>query len=400
MVFASSVLGFQQVTTVGEVVARVWPVAAISVGVSLIATPLCRRVALAYQVVDRPDDFLKPHKKPIPYMGGVAICLGWLAGLAYAIIMHRTGHWPEYPLRSQIMTGVAVAGLATMLIGLFDDLRVMSAKVKLATNIAVTVFLLWLGLGDTLIGVVTHVMQIEVSRTLQLIYSVPLVLLIVVGACNATNLIDGLDGLCGGVLGIISLGFVILAVHLRLYNDHAALSNERLVLALAMLGGAIGFLPFNINPAKIFMGDAGSMLLGLNAAIIILLFAEEQMLRWMLGAVMVFGLPVSDMFLTLARRWRNGRPLMAGDRSHFYDQLIDRGLSVRQVVAISYGLSLAFMLMGVSAIFLKIRYIILLYSAFMGLIAAIVWKLNMAGIEPDRRKPASAHVLPPQGGGQ
>jgi UDP-GlcNAc:undecaprenyl-phosphate GlcNAc-1-phosphate transferase len=214
-------------------------------------------------------------------------------------------------------------------------------------------------------------------------------LFIVVGACNATNLIDGLDGLCSGVLGIISIGFFILAAYLRLFGD-APIANERIVLALAMLGGAVGFLPYNRNPAKIFMGDAGSMLLGLNAAIIILLFAEDGRVNWMIGALMVFGLPIADMLLAMARRWRNGRPLMQGDRSHFYNQLIDRGLGVKRVVAISYVLTTAFVLVGISVIFLRIRHAILVYAAAVVVLILLVSKLKMAGIEDGRRKAGPA----------
>jgi UDP-GlcNAc:undecaprenyl-phosphate GlcNAc-1-phosphate transferase len=229
-----------------------------------------------------------------------------------------------------------------------------------------------------------------VERWLELVYSVPITLFIIVGACNAANLIDGLDGLCAGVLGIIALGFFILAMNLReAANLPVTVANERIVLALAMLGAAAGFLPFNRNPAKIFLGDAGSMLLGLNAAVIILLFAEGGLVRWVIGSLMVFGLPLADMCLTLARRWRNGRPLMHGDRSHFYDQLLDRGLTVRQVVAISYLLTFAFVLIGISVIFLRTRYAILVYIvATMALVAA-VWKFNMVSIERDRRPNSS-----------
>jgi len=154
---------------------------------------------------------------------------------------------------------------------------------------------------------------------------------------------------------------------------------------LWLLGAAAGFLPFNRNPAKIFLGDAGSMLLGLNAAVLILLFSKAHLIRWMIGSLMVFGLPLVDMCLTLARRWRNGRPLMEGDRSHFYDQLRDRGLSVRQVVAISYLLTLAFVLVGVSVIFLRTRYAILVYIVAVMVVIAAVWKFNMVSIERDRR---------------
>lgn len=377
--------------TFTEILRQVWPVALASFLVSLLATPICRRIALRFRIVDRPDDYLKPHKQPIPYLGGVAIFLGWGVGLGIAIAYNASA--PEgWHIRPGMMLGYAVAGLAIMLVGLFDDMRVMPPKPKLVANIAVALFLLWLGLGGKLIHVVTTVtvMQFEPHEWwLELVYSVPLLLLIVVGACNATNLIDGLDGLCTGVLGIISIGFFILAAYLRLFGEHP-ITNERMVLALAMLGAAAGFLPFNRNPAKIFMGDAGSMLLGLNAAIIILLFAEDRRINWMIGALMVFGLPIADMLLTLARRWRNGRPLMEGDRSHFYDQLIDRGLSVRHVVAISYLLTTAFVLLGILVMFLRVRHAVLVYAAAAAVFVLLVSRFDMAGIEKQRAKNAAA----------
>ncbi len=357
---------------------RFWLVAAVSFGMSLVATPICRRIALKKGIVDRPDDFLKPHEKPIPYLGGVAIFLGWLAGVLAALALSETN------VDVALMAGIVLAGLAITLTGLFDDLRVMSPKVKLACNIGVALLLLRLGLGDDLINVVARVTRVEFGpgeKWLALAYSVPVTLLIVVGSCNAANLIDGLDGLCTGVLGIISIGFVILAGFLRIIYPDADVGDERIVLALAMLGAAAGFLPFNLNPAKIFMGDAGSMLLGLNAAMLILMFGEARMVRWMIGALMVFGLPIADMLLTLVRRWRNGRPLMIGDRSHYYDQLCDRGFTVRQVVAVSYLLSLAFVLVGVSVILLRTRYAILVYFVAVMAVVALVWKFDMAGIE-------------------
>lgn len=380
-----------QQVTYGEIITQVWPIALASFLVSLLATPVCRRIALKFRIVDRPDDFLKPHKQPIPYLGGVAIFLGWFVGIGIALLYNANA--PDgWHIRPGKMIGYAVAGLAIMLVGLFDDMRVMRPKPKLAANIAVAIFLLFMGVGDKLIHVFTGMTAVEFGPQdwwLELVYSLPMLLIIVVGACNATNLIDGLDGLCTGVLGIISIGFFILAAHLRLFGDHP-IANERIVLALAMLGGAAGFLPFNRNPAKIFMGDAGSMLLGLNAAIIMLLFGEDGRINWMIGAVMVFGLPIADMFLTLARRWRNGRPLMEGDRSHFYDQLIDRGLGVKRVVAISYVLSTAFMLVGISVIFLRVRYAVLVYIAAAAALILLVSKLNMAGIEDGRRKSMQA----------
>jgi UDP-GlcNAc:undecaprenyl-phosphate/decaprenyl-phosphate GlcNAc-1-phosphate transferase len=342
-------------------------------------------------IVDRPDEFLKPHGRPIPYLGGVAMFTGWLAGILSTLA------FTNITVVGFLLTGVALAGFATMLIGLFDDLRVMSPTVKLACNIAVAVLLLYLGLGDDLVNVVTSVMGVrfgQEERWLELAYSVPVTILIVVGACNATNLIDGLDGLCSGVLGIISLGFVILAVHLRVIYPQEQLSNERIILAMSMLGAAVGFLPYNINPAKIFMGDAGSMLLGLNAAVLLLMFGEQRIFRWMVGATMVFGLPVADMLLAMVRRWRNGKPVMTGDRSHYYDQLRDRGFTVRQVVAISYLLALAFAAVGTSVILVRTRYAVLVLGATIMVVVGAVWKFNMAGIEREPR-PAATRSGPP-----
>lgn len=367
-------------TSWGKILGDFWPIAVLSFVVSFVGTPIVRRIALRRGIVDKPDEFLKPHGRPIPYLGGVAIFAGWLAGILLAF--SRT----DIPIQSQLMIGVALAGFATMLIGLFDDLSVMSPGVKLACNIGVAVLLLCFGLGDDFITVLTAVTRLNLSgedRWLELTYSVPLTILIVVAACNATNLIDGLDGLCSGVLGIISLGFAILAIHLRVIYGHGEFNNERIILAMSMLGAAIGFLPYNVNPAKIFMGDAGSMLLGLNAAILMLMFAEQHIIRWMIGAVMVFGLPVADMLLAMVRRWRNGRPVMVGDRSHYYDQLRDRGFSVRRVAAISYVLALAFVLVGTSVVFIRTRYAVLVFIAAIMLVIAVIWKFNMAGIDRD-----------------
>ncbi len=376
----------------GEAFQKFWPVALASFLVALLVTPVVRRIALKHGIVDRPDEFLKPHGHPIPYLGGVAIFAGWLAGILLAFLIAD----PATPL-SPITIGVAIAGLATVLTGLFDDLRVMSPKIKLLCNIGVAAILLAFGLGDDLINVITQIttLRFESSdRWLELAYSVPITICIIVGACNATNLIDGLDGLCSGVLGIISLGFVVLAVHLKVIYPEEALATDRLILALSMLGAALGFLPYNVNPAKIFMGDAGSMLLGLNAAVLLLMFGEQRVLRWMVGAVIVFGLPVADMLLTMVRRWRNGRPIMTGDRSHYYDQLRDRGLSVRRVAAISYLLAMAFVLAGTSVIFIRTRYTPLVLLLIIAAVLALIWKFNMAGIE--RKNPATGE--PPSAG--
>jgi UDP-GlcNAc:undecaprenyl-phosphate GlcNAc-1-phosphate transferase len=175
-----------------------------------------------------------------------------------------------------------------------------------------------------------------------------------------------------------------------------------MVLCLAVLGAAFGFLPFNRNPAKIFMGDAGSMLLGLNAAVLLLLFAKSNASRWMFASVMVFGLPLADMCLTLARRWRNQRPLMQGDRSHFYDQLVDRGMPVGRVVAISYALAVFFAIMGCAAIVFRTRYLLLLYAVVALAVVLAVGQFKMVRLESALRSADDSGTPshPPERAGQ
>ena len=301
-------------TTLWDVCRTYWPILAGSFLVSFAATPLCRRYALRRKIVDRPDDFLKPHKAPVPYLGGVAIFLGWAAGVLLAFALFEPV--PEVVVRPRVaptmdmtmMAGIFVAGLAIMLLGLFDDLRMAAPWLKLMGTTAVALLLILVGLGNDTILIVlrsTGLRLEDLQPWLILVYSVPLTLFITIGACNATNLIDGIDGLCSGVLGIISAGFLILSVHLHVWGDWYPWDVERVTLSLAMMGAALGFLPYNRSPARIFMGDAGSMLLGLNAAILILLFTKSNAIRWLLASVMVFGLPLADMVLTLVRRWRN-----------------------------------------------------------------------------------------------
>lgn len=366
--------------SIPEFLRTYWPVAVCSFGISLLATPMCRAFASRKGIVDRPDDFLKPHKKPIPYMGGVAIFLGWAAGILIAT------SFVDIPLRDRVIYGVLIGGAIIMGVGLFDDLRMMPPRIKLILNLGVGALLIASGVGRGAYPY-TLVSLGPSDEWLAIVYAVPFALFVIVGACNATNLIDGLDGLCGGVLGIISLGFFALAAHMALWSPDSAISHERIVFSLAMLGAAFGFLPYNRNPATIFMGDAGSMLLGLNAAVLILLFSDTGILRWTFGAIMVFGLPIADMTLTLLRRWRNGKPVMLGDRSHFYDQLVDRGFTVRQVVKISYVLTAAFVAVGcVTAIFLRTRFAVLVYGGTLAAFIVAIWKFKMVGLLPPEQR--------------
>jgi UDP-GlcNAc:undecaprenyl-phosphate GlcNAc-1-phosphate transferase len=339
--------------------------------------------------VDRPDDRLKPHKRPVPYLGGVAIFAGWAGGLIFALTVFGSAGQgsPGFDIRN--MLGILLAGAAATLLGLLDDLRAMSPKKKLVGLTLATALLLATGVGDDTFRLVFKAIgpQPAMPPWLVLLCSVPITWFIVAGACNATNLIDGMDGLCSGVLAIMAGGFLVLAVHMHLWSQWDPLDVQRVVLSLAMMGATLGFLPYNRNPATIFMGDAGSMLLGITAATLLLLFAKSSGVRWMMGAVMVFGLPLADMVLTLLRRWRHHRPLMQGDRSHFYDQLVDRGWPVRKVVRLSYAIAIVFGLAGCAAIVVRVRYLVPIYLLLVALTALAVYRWGMVS-EPDQPRRA------------
>jgi len=321
--------------------------------VTLVVTPIARMVAMRTRFVDKPDNFLKPHARPIPYLGGVAIYLGWLAGLLTLVLAQPEGWgWA---------VGLIVAGGAIMLVGLADDLWSIAPWQKVSGQVLAAGVLLTFGIGGQIWSIVPHPFGGTWPEWLLVTLSVPIAVFLVVAASNAANLLDGLDGLCSGVTGIISVCFLVLATHLALYPYGELHHPVRIVASLAMFGAVCGFLPYNSNPAKIFMGDAGSMLLGLYAAAMMLMFGEIGTARWVLGALMIFGLPILDTSLALLRRFRLHRPFSTGDRSHLYDQLVDRGFSVRKTVLISYGLAAFYGLVGLTIIMLRTRYALIIY---------------------------------------
>ena len=161
----------------------------------------------------------------------------------------------------------------------------------------------------------------------------------IISTCNATNLLDGLDGLCSGVTGVMSIGYLILALYLatQMINTEISptLDPTRITLSLALLGAVMGFLPYNFNPASIFMGDTGSMFLGYICGAMMLLFAQKGTIRWFLSAIIIFGLPMMDTLLAIVRRKLNKKKIFSPDSNHFHHFLVKKGLSVRKAVLLS-----------------------------------------------------------------
>ncbi|MCK4602389.1 MAG: undecaprenyl/decaprenyl-phosphate alpha-N-acetylglucosaminyl 1-phosphate transferase, partial [Phycisphaerae bacterium] len=215
-------------------------------------------------------------------------------------------------------------------------------------------------------------------------------IVVVIATCNATNLLDGLDGLCSGVTVIIAFGFLALAVWLALWSwpGHTDVDFLRIGLCLAVAGAVLGFLPYNIPPASIFMGDAGSMLLGFFVATMMTMFCQEGNARWFIAAWAVFALPTLDTGLAVVRRVLSGKSIFAGDRSHLYDQLVDRGMRVKQVVVLFYVLAAVAAVVGVTvAIQCRGRHAVALYATLLVIVAVVFYKLGM--ITPPSRQAKS-----------
>lgn len=391
--------------TATEVLRDTWWIGPVALCASLVATPIMRLIAYRAKIVDRPDDLLKPHARPVAYLGGIAICIGLLVGLgAYIAVMpDADGHWSR--LVDSLGAGqigllmdnplwhvfaIAVSCVLITAVGLADDILDISPRKKVYGQLLAAGILLIGGVGDHMAKTIPFLGPI-LPPWLLIPLSVAMLCVVVVAACNATNLLDGLDGLCGGVTGIIALGFLALAVWLAMWARYPGVDQLRVVLCLAMAGGVLGFLPYNIPPASIFMGDAGSMLLGFFVAVMMALFCVEWSVRWLMAAIVIFALPILDTALAVVRRLLSGESVFTGDRSHLYDQLVDRGMSVKQVVVLFYALSAVAATLGVvMAIITRARYAAILYTILLTIVWVVFYRLRM--IHPKPRHPHAPAV--------
>jgi len=282
-----------------------------------------------------------------------------------------------------------------MLLGLVDDVKGLKPVIKIGGQVAAAALLIWAGVGTE----VANPLFSNINERLQILFygttvdapvligptvaywaSMGVVVAMVVFCCNAANLMDGLDGLCGGVTAIIALGYVFLAVHVATLGMGSADSVEddalRIVIALALLGGVLGFVPYNFNPASIFMGDTGSMFLGFAVAVMILLLGEVAS-KWLLAALVMFSLPTLDTGLAFVRRYVNKRPFFSADKHHIHHQFLARGLSVKQTVLFLYGSAVLFVSLGAVIALMRTRYAVGLYLVVFACIIVAAYKMGM-----------------------
>ena len=279
---------------------------ALALVISLYTTPLMRAGALRFGIVDRPDGRLKKHAQPVPYLGGLAIYLSFLLALTVTLRFDSTE-----------VLGMLLAGAIVLILGLIDDLGVLTPGIKLAGQVVAVL---------TLMNASVYIKLGFLPPWLAVLLS----FLWLLGIVNAFNLIDIMDGLAAGVAAVASFVlFLIAAVNGR--PTYA-------ILLAALCGALCGFLRFNCEPARIYMGDTGSMFVGLMLGALSMNNSyTRQNLVASLAPVIILGVPLFDMLFVMYVRYRRGLPVFLGSPDHFALRLRKWRLSTRQTVYGSWG---------------------------------------------------------------
>lgn len=297
--------------------------------IALIVTPLIKRLAFLIGAIDKPNE-RKVHTRIMPRLGGLAIYLAFAAGI-FIVYPAISG------IDTKLVWGLMLGGTIIVITGALDDRFDLSPRWKLLGQIAAAVAVMSFGLDIEMV----HLPFVETEVSLGWL-SYPITLLWIVGISNAINLIDGLDGLASGVSGIATASILVLS--LMMGNITVAL------LCSVLLGAIIGFMFFNFYPAKIFMGDSGALFLGFSLATLSILEFKQAALVTFIVPIFILGVPLSDTFFAIIRRWVNKKPISVADKNHLHHCLLRLGFSHRTTVLIIYALAAFF---GVTAIVLS-----------------------------------------------
>ena len=283
---------------------------ALALVISLYTTPLMRTAALRFGIVDRPDGRLKQQAEPVPYLGGLAIYLSFLLALTATRRFDSTE-----------VLGMLLGGAIAVILGLIDDLGVLSPGIKLAGQVVAVL---------TLINASVYIKLGFLSPPVAIILS----FLWLLGIINAFNLIDVMDGLAAGVAAAASfILFLIAAVNGR--QTYA-------ILLAALCGSLVGFLRYNVPPARIYMGDTGSMFIGLMLGALAMnnSYTRHNLVA-SVAPVVILGVPIFDMLFVMYVRYRRGLPVFLGSPDHFALRLRKWRLSTAQTVRASWAAAVA-----------------------------------------------------------
>ena len=285
---------------------------------SFAMTPIVKNFALKVGAIDVPTDERRMHRHPIPRLGGLAIFIGFLL----SVVLFAD-------LTKQVQ-GILVGAIIVAALGAVDDLISLKPMAKLLGQSVAAVVAISHGV---IIHLFTNPNIFSVNEFILLEgLALPITFLWIVGVTNAVNLIDGLDGLACGVSAIASL--TMFAVALLVAESNVA------VLLAALMGACLGFLPYNMNPAKVFMGDTGALLLGyLLATLSVVGMFKFYAIVTFIVPVLALALPLLDTLFAIVRRVLRGQSPFTPDRGHLHHRLVDLGLNHKQAVALMYAIS-------------------------------------------------------------
>lgn len=272
---------------------------------SLYGVPIARQAALKYGIVDAPDGRLKHQREPVPYFGGLAIYLAFLMSLAFT-----------FEFRHDVL-GIILGGTIVVMLGLIDDFGVLTPWTKLAGQLLAVFVLIKSGI------------RIEIAALPEWL-DLALTVFWMVGLINAFNLLDIMDGLAAGIGAVSASGLLIVAL---LQGDQTIA-----FMLAALIGGLIGFLKYNWQPARIYMGDTGAMFIGLllGAMSMIEKYPSDHALS-LFTPVFILGIPIFDTLFVMYIRYRRGLPIFWGSPDHIAIRLRHWGMSVPNIVMMSYG---------------------------------------------------------------
>ncbi|MCH5210624.1 MAG: undecaprenyl/decaprenyl-phosphate alpha-N-acetylglucosaminyl 1-phosphate transferase [Oscillospiraceae bacterium] len=315
---------------------------------TFVATPNVRRIAfkIGEGAVDKPKDARRMHKKPTPRIGGLAMVFGFIVPIAtimvFSKICNDSDFWSRYSIASRQTVGMFIALAIIVVMGFIDDCKDLPAKLKFVIQIAAALIVIFV--GDIKISVFTN--PNFLSANPYLVFpewlSVIITVIWIVFITNAVNFIDGLDGLAAGVSAIMSVSLVFISIRVGEYPIA--------IFGITLMGSCFGFLPFNFNPAKIFMGDTGSTFLGFMLATLSIqgVFKSYAVISFAVP-LLILGLPLFDASFAMIRRILRGESPMKADRGHLHHRLVDMGFSQKQTVFILYAIS---GVLGITAVLL------------------------------------------------
>lgn len=318
--------------------------------VTYICTPLVRTLAVKIGAIDAPDA-RKVHQVSIPRLGGLAIYIGYMVSLLYSVKDISS------------VKGLIIGSVILVAVGIWDDVKQIGPKTKLLGQIVAALMLPIFDNAIHFISIGDHMLYLEYL-------SIPLTVFWIVGFTNIVNLIDGLDGLAAGISLIACIAICIVTLQMG--------QVDLACITLALAGAACGFLRYNFNPAKIFMGDTGSMLLGYTmAAISVMGSVKTAATVGLVVPVIVLGLPILDTLFAIVRRRINGRPVFQPDKGHLHHRLLAMGLTQKQAVLLMYAITAV--LGCVSIVAAKANFTIGLLLVVL-ILCACIWTATRIGI--------------------